>query len=68
MYVRKKAGSSIQLEDKAVLYIAVNAGSPTGLFRDSAGYAMLQQRIYAAQLAAAREMDRQLAPLAEQKA
>lgn len=62
MYVKDKVVRSVHLEveDKALLYVAMNAGSPTGRFRDSAGYAMLQQRTYAAQLAAAREMDEQL--------
>lgn len=43
------------------LYIAMNAGSPTGWFRDSAGYQMLQQRTYVNQLVAAKELDRKIA-------
>lgn len=62
MQVREKAHSNIRLgmEDKAFLYVAMNTGSPTGRFRDSAGYTMLQQKTYARQLAAAKAMDERL--------
>ncbi len=63
MPVKEKAvHSTIRLgtEDRAFLCVAMNAGSPTGLFRDSAGYAMLLQRTYAAQNATAKKMDEQL--------
>lgn len=68
MYVKPRVRNiRLGMQDKALLYVAMNAGSPTGLFRDSAGYAMLQQRTYAAQNAAAREIDEQMLARQRQK-
>lgn len=64
---RKRTRARLGMADKALLYVAMNTGSPTGLFRDSAGYTMLQQKTYATQLAAAKAMDEALLAGAKQR-
>ena len=62
MNVKEKVSRPVHLKTKdgAFLCVALSVGSPAGLFRDSAGYTMLLQQTYAAQLDAAKKMDKQL--------
>ncbi len=47
-------------DDRISLYLALNMPSPTGYFRDSYGYTLLQRRTYEAQNRAAAEIDQKL--------
>ena len=63
---KKPAPVKLLTHSPAFLCMAMNGDSPTGNFRDSAGYDMLLQRSYAAQRQHAREMDAHLGVSPEQ--
>lgn len=57
---KRKPYSGMHADNAVFRCIAMNAGSPTGLFRDSSEYDMLLQRAYAEQRRRAKETDARL--------